>query len=537
MKLRQLTLIALAAACGGVETPSGNLNSGSEALTSEPQVIWANQAVSIPVRDMKPGAFKHAPVEKPLLIPSQLGGPDVGRGSAGSFDPVVQGSATTPFGGSILFKFLGVGTGFPGFVMQGEPSDSNGAVGATQFVEWVNLQFAVFSKTGALLAGPTNGNALFANLGGPCAANNDGDPIAQYDKNADRWVLTQFSVTGGPPFFQCVAVSQTADATGAYNLYAFQFNNFNDYPKLGSWPDPSNDAYFITFNMFTHRFLGAQACGLERSQMLAGGPARAVCFQFGRQTASLLPADLDGATLPPAGTPGLLTNFGSNSLNLFKFNVNWINPLASSISSQSVAVPAFSAACNGGACIPQPSTTQNLDSLADRLMYRLAYRNFGTHESLVVNHSVNPNNSTSGVRWYELRNTPGATLAAGAPTVFQASTYAPDTNFRWMGSVAMDKVGDLAAGYSLSSGSVFPSIRITGRAPGDPLNTLRQEATVVNGIGSQQGHARWGDYSSMAIDPVDDCTFWYTQQFIDTAGVNDFIWSTQVVSFKFPTCL
>ncbi len=535
MKLKQALLACLLAAAGAalgttaVATPLA-------VNASAPQVevsAAVRHASSPPLRELAANSASAAiPAEKPLR--STTSGRDLG----GAFDPVVQTSATLPLGANVLTNFLGLGTNFPGFVMTGEPSDANGAVGATQFVEWVNTSFAVFSKTGGLLAGPTDGNALFESLGGPCATNNDGDPIAQYDKAADRWVLTQFSVTGGPPFFQCVAVSQTADATGAYNLYAFEYSNFNDGPKLGVWPDSVNNAYFISYNMFSHRFLGAQACGLERAQMLAGGPARQVCFQQPSSVASLLPSDLDGATVPPVGSPGYFVNFGTNSLNFFKFHVNWANPAASTFTGPaSVSVPAFAPACKGRACIQQPNTRQLLDSLADRLMYRLAYRNFGTHESLLVNHSVNPNNGTAGTRWYELQNARGTSLASGSPVVVQASTYAPDGNFRWMGSVAMDKVGDMAIGYSVSSSSVFPSIAIAGRRPSDVPNTLRQEVIIVNGIGSQAGHSRWGDYSSMSVDPADDCTFWYTTQFVDVAGVNDFIWSTQVASFKFPGCI
>jgi len=445
-----------------------------------------------------------------------------------------DGAAQTAIGPRVLvtsgLNFLGVGDGFPGFTVSSAPPDPNGTVGATQFVQWVNTSFAVFDKgVGALVAGPTPGNTLWTGFGGPCEMNNDGDPIAQYDKAANRWVLTQFAVTGGPPFFQCVAVSTAADATGTYSRYAFQQPNFPDYPKLGVWPD----AYYLSVNMFgSHGFVGARACAFERSTMLAGAPATQICFQQGSKVASLLPSDLDGATPPPNGSPNFFLNFGANSLNLFKFHANFGAPASSTFTGPSVIpVGAFSPACNGRACIPQVGTKQLLDSLADRLMYRLAYRNFVTHESLVVDHSVKTPTAPSGIRWYELRNPNSST-----PTVFQQGTFSPDSTSRWMGSIAMDKLGDIAVGYSVSSNVIHPGIRFTGRVPSDTLGTLQAEASIIEGTGSQLPRlARWGDYTSMAIDPVDDCTFWYTNEYLKTDGT--FNWSTRIANFRFPQCL
>jgi hypothetical protein len=192
-----------------------------------------------------------------------------------------------------------------------------------------------------------------------------------------------------------------------------------------------------------------------------------------------------------------------------------------------LSVAAFSEACSGGTCIKQPSTTQTLDSLADRLMYRLSYRNFGSYASLLVNHSVTAGSST-GVRWYELRDT------GSGPTVNQQGTYAPDSSYRWMGSIAQDKQGNIAAGYSVSSSTVRPSIRFATRAPGDPAGQLSGEINLVTGTGSQSGHSRWGDYSSISVDPTDDCTMWFTTEYLDTSG--DFIWSTHIDHFKLGTC-
>jgi len=440
-------------------------------------------------------------------------------------DPVRQQTVSqqTPSTG---LSFEGLGAGQYGFSVTGAPPDTEGTVGATQYVQWVNTSFAVFNKsTGALVAGPTAGNTLWSGFGGGCQSNNDGDPIVLYDKAAQRWVFSQFSVST-TPYLQCIAVSTTSDATGTYNRYSFQYSNFDDYPKMGVWPD----AYYETFNMFNgNTFVGADACAYNRSAMLTGATATQICFQQGSSVGGLLPSDLDGSTPPPSGSPNYMLYFGTNNLNLYKFHVDFTTPSNSSFTGPTViSVASFSPLCGGGTCVVQPGTTQRLDSLADRLMYRLAYRNFGSHESLVVNHSVVAG-SSGGVRWYEIQN------PSGTPTVAQQSTFAPDSSYRWMGSVAMDQAGDMALGYSVSSSSLNPTIRYTGRLASDPASTMEAEVNVVTGSGSQTtGLSRWGDYSAMQIDPVDDCTFWYTQEYMKTNGT--FNWSTRIANFKFPSC-
>lgn len=401
-------------------------------------------------------------------------------------------------------------------------------------MQWVNLNVAVFDKTtGNLVAGPTAGNALWSGFGGPCETNNSGDPISQYDKAGGRWVLAQPVFTS--PYMYCVAVSTTSDATGTYYRYAFATPNnttvFPDYPKLGIWPD----AYYASFNGFTgNTFTGTIACAYQRSAMLTGAPATQVCFQQMSSLGSLLPSDLDGATAPPAGSPNFYMSFGSNSLELFKFHVDFSTPANSTFTGPTVIpVAAFTEACSGGACIPQPTTSQKLASLGDRLMYRLAYRNRSGIESLLVNHSIHvsggKHSQTSGVRWYEIQR------PNSSPTVYQQGTFSPDSTSRWMGSIAMDKAGNIALAYSASSGSVFPAIRFTGRVPSDPLGTLEGENSIQTGAGSQvAGLSRWGDYSSMSVDPVDDCTFWYTTEYLMYSGAYN--WSTRIASFKFPTC-
>ncbi|MDE2079953.1 MAG: hypothetical protein KGI90_01250 [Burkholderiales bacterium] len=504
--------------------------SGPGAVEVSPAVA---RAVSQPLREMpvaRPGIEMKR--ERPILaVPLAPG-----REQA---DPVVQLQAGPAVRTTLGLNFAGVGYGDYGFTPNAAPPDTNGAVGATQYVQWVNESLAVFDKSsGAIVKGPVAGNTLFANLGGACASNNDGDPIVQYDKAANRWVLTQFSVST-TPYLQCVAVSQTSDATGAYNLYAFSYGTtqFPDYPKLGVW----GDAYYITYNIFNNgqTFGGAKLCAFDRAKMLAGAAATQQCFQLSTSYGGVLPVDLDGATAPPAGAPAPFINFGTNSLNLWRFHTDWTTPANSTLSGPlNVAVAAFTPACSGGTCIAQPGTSNQLDSLADRLMYRFAYRNGTTAsaaETAVVNHSVkvsgNKRSQVAGVRWYQLGN-----LTSGSPTVLQQGTFAPDGNSRWMGSIAMDKAGNIALGYTVSSGSVYPSMAITGRAPTDAPGTMQAESVLLGGTGSQTGNLhRWGDYSAMTVDPVDNCTFYFTTEYLKASG--SFNWSTRIASFKLPGCI
>ena len=454
----------------------------------------------------------------------------------GQQDGAVQDSArSSVFAPNFQTGVDGVGNGFSGpqgsFTVQYAPPDTAGAIGATQYVQVVNVGLAVFNKADKSVAyGPVPTNTLWSGFGGQCETSNDGDAVVVYDKAANRWIVSQFAVSA-TPYLQCVAVSQTSDATGAYNRYSFAYGSiFPDYPKMGVWPD----GYYTTFNMFNgNSFAGSQLCAYDRTAMLSGAAATQQCFQLSNSFGGVLPADVDGATAPPAGSPNYLLNFGANSLNLWKFHVDWATPANTTLSAPTnIPVAAFSAACNGGSCIAQPKIghqkAAQLDSLADRLMFRLAYRNFGDHESLVVNHSVTAGSST-GVRWYEIRS-PGAT-----PLVYQQSTFAPDANYRWMGSIGMDRLGDIALGYSVSSSTLHPSVRYTGRLASDALSTMQAETSVFDGAGSQgNGLNRWGDYSAMTIDPVDDCTFWFTSEYLKADGT--FNWSTRIGSFTFPSC-
>ena len=513
---------------------------GTGAGQLKPIISAARHDTSRPLRDiapLKPG--KARKYENPMNFAKK--GPATNQPD-GALQSVIGPSVPVTAG----LNFEGVGEGLPGFNATVAPPDTTGDVGGPttnpqspsgQYVQWVNLSFAVFDKaTGNMIYGPAAGNTLWAGFGGPCQNDNDGDPLVQYDQLAQRWVLSQFAVSTAP-YRQCVAVSTTSDATGSYNRYEFLYGNqVNDYGKLGVWPD----AYYITYNMFASSFTGTLVCALNRTAMLAGTAATQQCFNLGTSFGSVLPSDVDGPTPPPVGAPNYLLNDGTNALNFWRFHVDWVTPANTTLTGPtSIPVAAFSHPCpttTRGACVPQPSTQQKLESLADRLMYRLAYRNFGTHESLVVNQAVSigtgKKNIRTGIRWYELRNP-----SAGTPTVYQQSTYAPGTtDWRWMGSAAMDKQGNLAIGYSISnSTSLRPTIRFAARAVTDPLNTLSSETNVFTGTGSQtQSLARWGDYSTLSVDPIDDCTMWYTNEYLATNGTWN--WHTRINSFKLAGC-
>lgn len=435
-------------------------------------------------------------------------------------DPVLQQQSLPLVSTSNGLNFDGVGAN--GYI----PPDTNGSVGGSQFVQIVNVEYAVYNKaTGTLVLGPTPVDTIWTGFSGDCADGNGGDVNALYDKAAGRWVVGQINANDDG---YCMAVSTSSDATGSYARYEFDFgSNLPDYPKLGVWPD----AYYWTSNTFQNgsTFVGAMPCAFDRANMLTGGAANAICMQQNSTVASLLPSDLDGNTAPPAGEPNLyLELLSSTSLGLFKFHVDFNNPANSTFTGPtSITVAAYSEACGGGTCIPQPGTTEQLDSLGDRLMFRNAYRNLNGTEYLVVNHSVTAGSGV-GVRWYQIQS------PNGTPTVAQQGTFAPDSSYRWMGSIAMDMAGDIAVGYSASSSSVNPAVRYTGRVPSDPSGMLESEDSIIEGAGSQTGSNRWGDYSSMAIDPADDCTFWYTNEYLPSNGT--FNWSTRIGSFKFTSC-
>jgi hypothetical protein len=452
------------------------------------------------------------------------------------------------------------------------PPDPVGDVGPNHYVEMVNIVFAVFSKTGARLAGPLALGSLWAGFPITECADNSGDPIVIYDQFADRWILTQFTTRGSnfpmePAnlFYNCVAISTTPDPTGTYYRYAFSTGfNFPDYPKYGIW----GDSYLVTtreFGTTDPSVYGIGVYGLERAKMIAGDPtARSVGFllQSGRVPINLigdglLPADSDGTTPPKADAPAPIVGtqddggpYGAtfDALNIWEFAVKWDAAPSASIGLKAqLPVAAFDSIfpCAPAArkCLPQPGITDPnlyLDVLSyrQRPTWRLAHRTFGSHETLVTNQTVEARPGVAGLRWYEIRR------KKGTYTLQQQGTFAPDDGVnRWMASAAMDRKGNMAIGYSVVNGTnLFPSIRYTGRMARDPAGELTLgEGTITNGSAAQTStNSRWGDYTSLNVDPVDDCTFWYVNEYYTAEGAAQAPlgngWQTRIASFRLPKC-
>ena len=401
----------------------------------------------------------------------------------------------------------------------GWPPDTIGDIGPNHYVQMVNTSFAIFDKSGNTLSGPTNINQLWQGQGNACERCNDGDPVVLYDPLADRWLLSQFAVCEYP-YHECIAISQTADPTGAYYLYAFEINDyFPDYPKFGVWPD----AYYMSAN---ESDVGAYA--FDREKMLQGQSA--TYQKFERTGNFMLPSDLDGSTSPPSGAPNYFyTMRTGNILEIWEFHVDFTAPSNSTFTlSQTLTASPFNYGVCGFAwdCIPQKGTAQRLDVISEWPMWRLQYRNFTTHATLVGNFTVDVADFSNhaGIRWFELRKTGG-----GSWSIYQEGTHSPDASHRWMGSAAMDGNGSIALGYSVSSATLFPAIRYAARLASDAAGTLQTETTLMAGTASQTSTNRWGDYSSMNVDPSDDTTFWYTNEYLTSSGEG---WRTRIGKFK-----
>jgi len=534
----------------------------TQATAQQPKVI-SNAVSNAPLRfDVSPplgSLVTPPPTSKSSHVPHAPMKPKLHGQGHGSTS---QNAAVPPLGAQVTAT---QGLGFAGVDQTGDafdcpnvtgislvPPDTNAAVGDTEVVQWVNICYVVFNKSnGALIGGPFAGTNFWSGFGGPCEANDDGDIIIQWDKVNHRWLAAQ-NVFNGPPFFTCVAVSQTADALGSYFRYQFPQPGFPDYPKWGK----KGNVYYQTQNNFGNgaSFAGVTVCAYQANLMLKGNPsAQQVCIVDNSNGTlfddSMLPADDDS---PGPSSPevllGAIDNFlpGDTHVYEFVFNVDFDTPAKSTLAgidgSMPISVPAFALAfCAPGGllttdCVPQPTANADmLDTLGDRLMYRLAHFSGSNGvQHYMVTHSVNDSAAAVGSRWYEFR---AKGLGSTNLSLYQTGQTPADGEFRWMGSVAMDKAGDIALGYSRSSGNAgdFPSIYFAGQTAGDPVGTTESEKLIKQGGGSQlNSFDRWGDYSSMALDAADSCTFWYTNEYYPVDG--SFAWATWVASLKFPNC-
>ncbi len=462
------------------------------------------------------------------------------RARAAKTDPLlsaqdqVKGQESSRVFGSTILNYNG--QGFSGV----NPPDTVGDVGTQYYIQMINLSggasYVVYDKTdGSIVAGPTSLETLWPG-GGNCAAGL-GDPIALHDSLANRWMLSEFSSSGNR---MCIYVSQTDNpVTGGWYAYEIAAPSFPDYPKYAVWPD----AYYISSNETS-----SAAYAIDRVAMLNGDPATVQRFTapdlgaFGFQ--ALQPADVDGPAAPPFGSPGIFmrhnddeahnpgsANPAEDYLEIWEFDVDFATPAnstftgpfqipISNIDSELCGFFSFS-------CFDQPGGGSDLDPLREVIMWRLVYRNFGSHETLVGNLVTDVDGTDrGGIRWFELRKT-----GAGNWTLFQEGTYSPDTDSRFMGSIAMDGASNIAIAYNVSSTTQFPSLRYAGRLAGDAAGTMPNgEHSIVEGTASN-GSNRYGDYSSLNLDPVDDCTFWFTGEWNSSSS-----WSTRIANFRFDAC-
>jgi hypothetical protein len=559
--LALLAGLLTAALYAGAGSGSAAVAPGEAAGTSPaPTVTWAAaHDTSPPLRDLAAGRIApdaDDPADEPDLGPIATG--DNGY----SVDGALQSAAPTTNIPSTQQNFEGLSNqaNFNIFGFRVNPPDPNGEVGPNNYVEMINLVFGVYDKAGTLLLGPVDTGTLWSGFEIPDCTDPSGDPVVMYDQFTDRWIMSQFT-TRGPEYWNCVAVSTTSDPTGSYYRYAFSTGvNFPDYPKYGNW----TDSYVITTREFGPTIeYGIGVYALEKNKMVNGLPARSVRFFLdGNDPAvlplvgdGLLPADVDGkqkpktdSAIPIVGTQDDGASYGAtfDALNIFDLSVKWRSTVIASLDLNTQIPTAafdsiFPCAPTSRDCLPQPgivNPAQYLDILSyrQRPTFRLAYRNFKDYEALVTNQSVEARPGVAGARWYEIRRT-GTTYS-----LYQQGTYAPNDGIhRWMGSIAQDKRGDMALGYSVVDGtSVYPGIRYTGRLAGDTLGDMTLgEGTIIDGSGVQTTtNSRWGDYTDMTVDPVDDCTFWYVNEYYTLAGQQSSPagWQTRIASFKLPGC-
>jgi hypothetical protein len=562
-------IAAVVAALAAAGTPqAGSLVGKLKPKFTEAAAFDTSKPLRELARTAKPSQAKPLPQERGPVV--------AGRGH--SADGALQAAVGKQSIPAPLANFEGLSNqdNFDAYGFRVNPPDVSGDVGPNHYVEMINLVFAVYDKAGTRLLGPTPIGALWNGFAIDDCTDASGDPIVLYDPTKNRWILTQFTTRGfddpSKPFYNCVAVSTTGDPTGSYYRYAFITQPasggtfyFPDYPKYGVW----SNSYILTTRDFgaTDEEYGISVYGLEKNKMVKGKPARAVQFFLdSRQVPinligdGLLPADVDGkkveqTSAPIVGSQDDQGPYGAtfDALNIWELNVDWQGSDAQLNLATQLPVAEFDSAYPCGVvpgslppsprdCLPQPGVSDGsrfLDILSyrQRPTWRLAYRQFKGYESMVTNQSVEAMPNVAGARWYEIRRTDGEVYS-----VHQQGTYAPaDGVHRWMGSIAQDKKGNMALGYSVVNGvDVFPGIRYTGRLNGDPLGQMTLgEGTIIDGTGVQTStNSRWGDYTTMSLDPSDNCTFWYANEYYTAAGQasSPAGWQTRIASFRLPRC-
>lgn len=446
--------------------------------------------------------------------------------------------------------------------------DPNGAIGTKQYLEWVDQAYQGFDKTTGAAVTPVVGAITpFVQTGLTDCQSGGGNGVILFDHLALRWIIAVRM--GGPTYFYCIAVSNTDDLTAssfAWFTYELPLNPlltvkgktlFPDYPKVATWPD----AYYVTIDLQNpgagFEEVGVLVCAFDRVNMVSGTAARTPqCFRYPQTFGglflghSLLPADIDGTTPPPAGTVESFvsiqnpsgTNTTSSQINLWQMHVDWTTPANSSFTGPlPIPVATYTPGCYNAKnvgntfCVPEPTTSTTkvrIDSVGDRLMHRFAFRQFPTYQSYLVTHAVQARATAlqTAIRWYELR--PSGTVLA----VQNSGTISPDENiFRFVPSLAQDKVGNMAVGYSGSSTSLHPSIGASYFNLGSGGSPT--EFGILLGAADTENSSHWGGYESMTVDPVDDCTFWYVNEYFTTNQTGkSHTWRTRLVRFRLHGC-
>ena len=490
----------------------------------------------------RPPQPSHPTTGQPAASPPATIGPE-----GAAVEQVSQGASPAP---ALVTSFDGLGVGFTG--PQGtadarNPSDNSLGVGPDEIVQIVNSRMAIFAKkgarhaaTGTVLFGPVVTNALFAGFGGPCEKMISGDAVVRYDQLAGRWlfvlpIFRRISDQPDAPYAMCYAVSTGPDPMGSYYRYQFNRPLFPDYPRPAIW----TDGYYLPTST-GDTVIQKHVCAADRSKMLQGQSANEQCVIVDGVN-FLNDSDIDGRRLPPAGMPNIVMAAGGTQLHeqfeddgifAYTYHVDWDDPTKTHLSGpEKIAVAPYHYLCNGqlSKCVPQPNTDVRLDAQGDKLMQRLVYRNYGRYQSIAAVHSIDTKAGGGGVRWYEFRLD-----KTGKPHLYQQGTYAPDSNYRWLGSIAMDRKGDIGIGYSYGGATVYPGQRFAARLADDPKGQMTlHEAVLADGQASQTTTLRWEDYTTLDIDPSDDCTFWYVGDYFHTGAEN---YSTRIGAYRLPGC-
>jgi hypothetical protein len=474
-----------------------------------------------------------------LAAVAMRSGPSIEQAAQGPRPPV-----------PIVASFDGLGVGFTSLQPSQDgrnPSDNSLAVGPNHIVQIVNSRIAIFTKrgalfdtTGKLIYGAVPTNTIFAGFGGQCEARNNGDAVVRYDQLANRWlyvmpIFRRPANDSTGPYSMCYAVSQGADPTGPFHRYEFKRPLFPDYPRPAVWPD----GYYLPTST-SDNLIQKHVCVAERERMLAGLPAREQCFVIDGVN-FLNNADIDGRAVPPTGSPNIMMAAGGAQLNhiyadsvikYWKFHVDWKDTTKTKLDGPfDIPVAPYHYLCDGQltSCVPQPGTDRKLDAQGDKIMQRLVYRRVNGHESILALHSVNSAAGGGGVRWYEFRLD-----KKRDPVLYQQGTFAPDSFYRWMPSIGMDRKGNIGIGYSFGGTPNYAGQRFAARLANDPPGKLTfHESVLAEGEGSQTNTVRWEDYATLAMDPSDDCTFWYVGDYYKKDATT---YSTRIGGFKLKEC-